>query len=185
MNKFIDLKKHYNERMIYPKDTPLSLDGIFDHMYFPLEDFAEYDTPVKFENVEFMLSNNSASHDCVQCFGQTVEVLGATGNLLYVLGFSVWGRFQDIFTIKYENGMKEELKVHLCDIGIDYESQFFFDEINKENEGVGIIFKKAILFNRFLNCYSFKCKLSVKSPIQSIKFPQNEFMYVFAITIKG
>jgi len=123
MKNYINLKEHYNARMIFPKETPLDTLGIYDHMYFPQEDFAKYDKIVSSEKHEFMLSNNEKLFDCVRCLGQTIRIQGEmSGNRISFLGFGAWGGFQDIFEIEYDDGTAEELKVHLYDTGIDYET---------------------------------------------------------------
>ena len=178
---YLDLKSIFDTRLFFGKGgkahTPLS------DYHYPAEIFRGGRAEVG----DILFERGDALGDCACCAGQEVSVNGFYAGAVALAGISTWGYYEEDFALCYEDGSEGKIRARFSDSR---------DPLFRSNASS---YKKVnAFFNRFgapllgpcacrdAQLFIYRCegKADGKKLLVKIRFPENELMYVFGITLK-
>jgi hypothetical protein len=187
----VDLKHYFNYRLVYPQNTEVqetdtdNYKGITNNFFFE-EDF-DFKKLITTGNEEFIFERNKDLNDCIECRQTVVEVPDIDCKRISLAGISTWGMYKEKFKLIFDDGSSDNAIGYFADVAWPvHKYQQWFLGIEKEAmlDGSKILCgpKKAREHEFYIYHYSTEFEKTRK--LKKIIFPDNIFMYIFAITLE-
>lgn len=180
-----DLTPYFNWKIVNwpPLDMNIRMDQSFSSLPGPI---LPNGAPVELNRVSFRFPVTDAGReDVVCCEEQTILFDPADGyGRLSVLGLAVNGSFSEEMTVAYKDGSTEQKRLYLLDW---YDHDKFPNNEYPFGEQLAILMpyhhRQDILMEQSTAIWQYAVSLRRDQPVQSIRLPDNPFMYIFAVTL--
>lgn len=187
-NKYLDLAKYYNGRMVYSKTEANEDEDIgreSKYCFFD-EDKFEYGVKECLGNAGFYFKRGKEKKDCIICRGQEIILNSYPCHGIMFAGFCIWGYFKEKFILRFCDGSEEEIFIGFSDIAYTME-QISVGNMDAETKDylsfAKVLSKEQSLVDSVHYLYYQEMRFNQLRRLQKIVFPDNVLMYIAAITI--
>jgi hypothetical protein len=180
-----DLTPYLNWKIVNwpPLDMELRMDQSYSSLPGPVLPNGRI---VELNRISFQFPVTDAGReDVVCCEEQTVSLHPPSGyNRLSVLGLAVNGSFSEEMTVSYKDGSREVKRLFLLDW---YDHSKFPDNEYPYGEQLAILMpyhhQRDQLMEHPTAVWQYAVTIREDHPVESIRLPDNPFMYIFSITL--
>lgn len=178
----IDLSGAANHRILY-ECVPENLEHFGLDDVCILEKKSEPYGEKIFNGVTFRFSQGEFDNVC--CENQEIDV-SARAKTIHFLGFSFWGDNRETFEVVYEDGTSEEIKIMMLDwshsletLGVPGHFDFYGNTVQTS---APFLASGRLTFLAYMHQDS--APLREDRIISKLRFPNNSFFHVVAVTLE-
>lgn len=179
--KKIELKQHYNHKLIY--DYIPSNNELFglDNIYISMKDYINKKNLLQ---QDFFDEPSFEKYDNVVCEGQTVFI-GTRAKRFHFIGFAYWGGVNELFHVVYDDGTSDVFEITFEDWSrscVKNLTEKILEYENVVEDVLSVVSSGAMIHPIYFHDSIYETKSDKK--VEKIIFPNNIMIHIFALAIE-